>query len=153
MALSPLAEAQGYPRQAVMKKVLLIGGSSALLLLCLLFGGFSAGPTFAAARSGPKQATPTTTPEQTATPEATGTPKATTDVYCQRYQQDLAKRLGVSVSELQNASKAAADDTVDQLVKDGKVTQDQANKIKSRIADHTACKGHEHGQHGMGNDS
>jgi hypothetical protein len=134
-----------------MKKVLFMGGGSALLLLCLLFGAFSAGPTFASARSGPKQATPTTTPEQTGTPGATGTPKATTDVYCQRYQQDLAKRLGVSVSELQKASQAAADDTVDQLVKDGKLTQDQANKIKSRIADHTACKGHEHDHHGMGN--
>ncbi|SRR5579884_17874 len=128
-----------------MKKFLFMGSSSALLLLCLLFGALSAGPALASARSGPKQATPTTTPE------ATGTPKATTDVYCQRYQQDLAKRLGVSVNELQSASKAAADDTVNQLVKDGKMTQDQANKVKSHIADRTACKGHEQGQHNMGN--
>jgi hypothetical protein len=121
-----------------MKKVLLpllIGGGSALLLLCLLFGAFFAGPLFAAA--GPTKTAPTTTPTAT-------TPTATTNRYCQQYQQNLAKRLGVPVSTLQKDSLAAADDTLAQLVKDGKLTQSQANRIKSRIASHIACTGRWH---------
>ncbi len=126
-----------------MKKVLLMGGGSVLLLLCLLFGAFFAGPLFASAQSGPTQVTPTTPPA------ATETPKATKDVYCELYQQDLAKRLGVSVSALQKASLASAEDVLARLVKDGKITQDQANRIKARIESHVACTGHMHGKGGM----
>ena len=123
-----------------MKKVLLIGGGSALLLLCLLFGAFFASPLFASA--GPAKTAPTTTPTAT-TPTAT-TPTATTNRYCQQYQQDLAKRLGVPVSTLQKDSLAASEDVLAQLVKDGKLTQSQANRIRSRIASHIACTGHWH---------
>ena len=97
-----------------MKKILLIGGGSALLLLCILFGAFFAGPLLAAARSG--QTTSASTP-------------AATNPYCQQYLQDLAKRLGVSVSTLQQDKLAAAEDVLAQLVKDGKLTQNQANQI------------------------
>ncbi len=117
-----------------MKKALLIGGGSALLLLCLLFGAFFAGPLFASARSGPTKTAPTSTP----------TPTATTDPYCQQYQQDLAKRLGVPVSTLQKDSLAAAEDVLAQLVKDGKLTQSQANRIRSRMGSHMACTGRWH---------
>ncbi len=119
-----------------MKKVLIIGGGSALLLLCLLLGAFFAGPLFASARSGPTNTAPT--------------PTATPDPYCQQYQQDLAKRLGVPVSTLQKDSLAAGEDVVAQLVKDGKLTQDQANRIRSRMESHMACTGHEHGNWGKG---
>jgi hypothetical protein len=121
-----------------MKKVLLpllIGGGSALLLLCLLFGAFFAGPLFASA--GPTRTAPTPAPTATM-------PTATTNRYCQQYQQDLAKRLGVPVSTLQKNSLAASEDVLAQLVKDGKLTQSQANRIKSRIASHIACTGHWH---------
>src|SRR6266566_8846780 len=109
-----------------MKKILLIGSGSALLLLCILFGAFFAGPLLAAARSG--QTTSASTP-------------AATNPYCQQYLQDLAKRLGVSVSTLQQDKLAAAEDVLAQLVKDGKLTQNQANQIKQRLESHQACTG------------
>ena len=113
-----------------MKKILLIGGGSALLLLCILFGAFFAGPLLAAARSG--QTTSASTP-------------AATNPYCQQYLQDLAKRLGVSVSTLQQDKLAAAEDVLAQLVKDGKLTQNQANQIKQRLESHKACSGNGRG--------
>ena len=119
-----------------MKKVLLIGGGSALLLLCLLFGAFFVGPLFASAQNGPTNIAPT--------------PTATPNPYCQQYQQDLAKRLGVPVSTLQKDQLAAAEDELVRLVKDGKLTQNQANRIRSRLESHVACTGHEHGNWGKG---
>ena len=121
-----------------MKKALLpllMGGGSALLLLCLLFGAFFAGPLFASA--GPTKTAPTPAPTAT-------TPTATTNRYCQQYQQDLAKRLGVSVSTLQKDRLAAAEDVLAQLVKDGKLTQSQANRIRSRMESRKPCTGHWH---------
>ncbi len=109
-----------------MKKILLIGGGSALLLLCILFGAFFAGPLLASARSGQASATPTPTG---------------TNQYCQQYLQDLANRLGVSVSTLQKDKLAAAEDVLAQLVKDGKLTQNQANQIKQRLESNKACTG------------
>src|SRR6266536_703300 len=118
-----------------MKKILLIGGGSALLLLCILFGAFFAGPLLASARGGQTSATPT--------------PSAT-NPYCQQYLQDLANRLGVSVSTLQQDKLAAAEDVLAQLVKDGKLTQNQANQIKQRLASHQACSGNGRGLWGHG---
>src|SRR5215467_2319818 len=104
-----------------MKKILYIGGGSALLLLCILFGAFFAGPLLASALGG-----------HTTTATAASTPTAT-NPYCQQYLQDLAKRLGVSVSTLQQDKLASAEDVLAQLVKDGKITQNQANQIKQRL--------------------
>ena len=120
-----------------MKKILLIGGGSTLLLLCVLFGAFFAGPLLASARSGQTTATAASTP-------------ATTNPYCQQYLQDLAKRLGVSVSTLQQDKLASAEDVIAQLVKDGKLTQNQANQIKQRLQSHQACTGKGRGLWGRG---
>jgi polyhydroxyalkanoate synthesis regulator phasin len=120
-----------------MKKILLIGGGSALLLLCVLFGAFFAGPLLASARSGQTAATAASTP-------------ATTNPYCQQYLQDLANRLGVSVSMLQQDKLASAEDVIAQLVKDGKLTQNQANQIKQRLQSHQACTGKGKGFWGRG---
>lgn len=116
-----------------MKKILYIGGGSALLLLCILFGAFFAGPLLASALGGH-----TTT---------ASTPTAT-NPYCQQYLQDLAKRLGVPVSTLQQDKLAAAEDVLAQLVKDGKITQNQANQIKQRLESHQACSGNGKGLFG-----
>ncbi len=116
-----------------MKKILFIGGGSALLLLAILFGAFFAGPLFASARGSQTSATST----------STGTPAAT-NPYCEQYLQDLAKRLGVSVSTLQQDKLAAAEDVLAQLVKDGKLTQKQADQIKQRLESHQACTGNGH---------
>src|SRR6516164_7968000 len=118
-----------------MKKILMIGGGSTLLLLCIAFGAFFAGPLLASARSG-----------QTTTPAAS-TPTAT-NPYCQQYLQDLAKRLGVPVSTLQQDKLASAEDVLAQLVKDGKITQNQANQIKQRLESHQACSGNGQGLFG-----
>ena len=120
-----------------MKKILLIGGGSALLLLCILFGAFFAGPLIASARSGQSTATAASTP-------------TTTNPYCQQYLQDLANHLGVSVSTLQQDKLASADDVIAQLVKDGKLTQNQANQLKQRLASHQACTGKGKGLWGRG---
>lgn len=70
----------------------------------------------------------------TATP-APANPQATPSApnYCQQYMQSLAQHLGVSVDRLTQASKDAAKDMIDQAVKDGRLTQDQANTAKQRI--------------------
>ncbi len=115
----------------------MIGGGSALLLLCIAFGAFFAGPLLASARSGQTTATAASTP-------------TTTNPYCQQYLQDLAKRLGVSVSTLQQDKLGAAEDVLAQLVKDGKLTQNQANQIKQRLQSHQACTGKGKGLWGRG---
>lgn len=104
-----------------MKKLLLIGGGAALLLLSIVFGALFAWPLFAAAS--------TNTP-------AAGTPTATKNQYCDLFEQSLAKRLGVSVTTLQQDRQGAFGDVLAQLVKDGKITQAQADQIKQRLASH-----------------
>lgn len=111
-----------------MKKILLIGGGSALLLLCVLFGAIFAGPLLASAQSGQTSASAASTP-------------TATNPYCQQYLQDLANRLGVSVSTLQQDKLGAAEEVLAQEVKDGKLTQDEANKIQQRLDSHKACSG------------
>jgi AraC-like DNA-binding protein len=110
-----------------MKKPFLIMGGSALLLVSLLVGGvFAVHSAFA----------------QSSTAVATPTPTSKTATnYCNLYQQDLAKRLGVSVSTLQSDRKGAFEDTLAQKVKDGKLTQAQADKIKQRVEAKQACTG------------
>jgi polyhydroxyalkanoate synthesis regulator phasin len=120
-----------------MKKILLIGGVSVLLLLCILFGAFFAGPLLASARGGQTSATATSTP--------TGT-----NPYCQQYLQALANRLRVSVNTLQQDKLGAAEDVLAQLVKDGKLTRNQANQIKQRLESHKACSGNGRGLWGRG---
>src|ERR1700724_3305706 len=110
-----------------MKKLLLIGGGSLLLLVTIGFGAFFAGPLLASANSN-------TTASSTA-----GTP--TTNPYCEQYLQALAKRLNVSVTTLQQDKLGARTDVLNQMVKDGKLTQAQATAIEQRLQSHQACTG------------
>ena len=48
----------------------------------------------------------------------------------------LAQALGISVDELQAAKQAAQDAALDQAVADGRITQEQADRIKARRALH-----------------
>src|SRR5262245_60823741 len=63
---------------------------------------------------------------------------ATTDTTPQTEQAaflaDAAGRLGVRPSELENALEQAALDRVDAAVKDGRLTQSEAEAIKARIS-------------------
>jgi AraC-like DNA-binding protein len=52
----------------------------------------------------------------------------------QAFIDDVAKRLNVSPTALNNALKGAYQDQLNQAVKSGKLTQAQANRIKQRIA-------------------
>jgi polyhydroxyalkanoate synthesis regulator phasin len=50
----------------------------------------------------------------------------------QAYLDDVAKRLNVTPQQLQDALTGARDDQLDQAVKDGKLTQQQADAIKQK---------------------
>ncbi len=112
-----------------MKKLLLIAGCSLLLVLAILFGGLVAAPLLASAHTSSSNTT-TSTSATTAT-----------NPYCQQYLQDLAQRLGVSVNTLQSDRLAATQDVLNQMVKDGKLTQKEANAIIQRLQSHQACTG------------
>lgn len=112
-----------------MKKIFWIVGGSVFLVGAIMFGAFFAGPMLASAHTGQ----PTTA--------ATSTPTTATNAYCEQYLQDLAKRLGVSVSTLQQDKLSAREDVLAQMVKDGKLTQSQATAIEQRLQSHQACTG------------
>jgi polyhydroxyalkanoate synthesis regulator phasin len=112
-----------------MKKNYLIVGGSVFLVGAILFGAFFAGPMLASAHTGQS------------TTAATSTPTTATNTYCEQYLQDLAKRLGVSVSALQQDKLSAREDVLAQMVKDGKLTQSQATAIEQRLQSHQACAG------------
>lgn len=112
-----------------MKKIFWIVGGSVFLVGAILLGAFFAGPMLASAQTNQ----PTTS--------AAGTPTASTNTYCEQYLQDLAKRLGVSVSTLQQDKLSAREDVLAQMVKDGKLTQSQATAIQQRLSSHQACTG------------
>jgi hypothetical protein len=115
--------------RAMKKKILLIGGGSALLFLCMLFGAFFAGPLLASAHS-------ITTTSSAATTASTP---------CQQYQQNLANSLHVSTSTLHQDQVAAREAVVAQEVKDGQLTQAQANTIDKRLESNQACSGKHQG--------
>ncbi len=107
-----------------MKKIFWVIGGSILLVGAIMFGSYFAGPLLASAHTGqPNAGTPTPNP------------------YCQQYLQDLAKRLGVPASKLQQDSMTAGQDVLAQMVKDGKLTQSQANTIKQKLQSHMGCTG------------
>ena len=108
-----------------MKKrtIFIVGGASTLLLLAILFGAFFAGPLLASANG------------------SQNTSSTATNTYCTQYLQDLANRLNVSVSTLEQDKLAARNDVINQMVKDGKLTQSQATAIEQKLASHQACTG------------
>lgn len=112
------------------RKIFLIGGTVALLTLSIVFGAFFAGPLLASANNSSSNAQ-----------AATASPTATPNKYCEQYYNDLAKRLGVSVSTLRQDQLAAKEDVLAQLVKDGKLTQQQADAIKKRLESRQECTG------------
>jgi polyhydroxyalkanoate synthesis regulator phasin len=95
----------------------------------MVVGAMSAFPMFASAQSNTITATPTSTP--------------TPNPYCEQYLKDLANRLHVSVSTLQQDKLAAMRDVLARMVKDGTLTQKQANAIQQRLQSHQACTGME----------
>ena len=112
-----------------MKKIFWIVGGSVFLVAAILFGAFFAGPLLASAHTGQS------------TTAATSTSTTTTNPYCEQYLQDLAGKLNVSVSTLQQDKLSAREGVLAQMVKDGKLTQSQATAIQQRLQSHQACTG------------
>ncbi|HLG78354.1 MAG TPA: hypothetical protein VFA09_01435 [Ktedonobacteraceae bacterium] len=115
-----------------MKKLLLIGGGTLLLLGAMVAGALFAIPMFASAQSNTSAATTTTSTT------------AATNPYCQEFLQNLANRLHVSVATLESETQAAAKDVIARMVKDGALTQSQANMLEQRMATYQACTGQEY---------
>lgn len=111
------------------KKIFFVIGGATLMLMGLLIGAFFAGPLIASASSGNNQPANTTV-------ATTGT-----NTYCTEYQQNLANELHIPVSTLQQDQKTAIDDTINQMVKDGKLTQSQATTLEARVNAHQDCTG------------
>jgi polyhydroxyalkanoate synthesis regulator phasin len=107
---------------------------AAVLLLGITVGLVFGGPLIASAYSNATGTSATATPTTPTTPAAT-------NPYCEQYLKDLANRLHVSVATLQQAQLGAHEDVLAQLVRDGKLTQNQANAIKQRLASHPGCAG------------
>ncbi len=117
-----------------MKRFLIIGGSSLLLLLGILVGA-----VYGSARTANANAQSTTSTASTSA-VSTSSSSSTATNYCSQFQTDLAKKLGVNNDKLKSAESSAASDTIDQMVKDGKLTQAQADQIKARLGDATNCQ-------------
>jgi hypothetical protein len=88
------------------------------------------GPTAAAPPAAPAaQAAVTETPVPAA---PAGAPGKQQSGYGELLAQNFAARLGVDRAKLDAAFSAAVQDTVDQAVRDGKLTQDQAGKVRTQ---------------------
>ena len=119
-----------------MKRFLIIGGSSLLLLLGILVGAVYGSAHVANANANSTTSTASTSAVSTSSSSAS----SATNAYCSQFQKDFANKLGVSSSKLQSAESGAASDTIDQMVKDGKLTKAQADQIKARLGDATNCQ-------------
>lgn len=102
-----------------MKKLFLMVGI-ALLLFSLLSSICFANPLQASAYSMRNMNSPATNP------------------YCQLYLQAMARQLHISVAELEQKKLAAEEEVLAQLVKDGKLTQKQAEIIRAQMAANAA---------------
>ncbi|MGH3010755.1 MAG: hypothetical protein ACRDMY_02740 [Gaiellaceae bacterium] len=56
-----------------------------------------------------------------------------TDSRASSFLDSVAEHLGISSQELEDATKAAALDQVDQALADGRITEEQADELKTRI--------------------
>jgi hypothetical protein len=79
-----------------------------------------------------------------------GAVAATQDDPEQSILDDAAKRLNVTPKALEDALRAAEDAQLDQAVKDGRLTQEQADRIKERRARNGHVLGGRFGHHGRG---
>jgi hypothetical protein len=74
-------------------------------------------------------------------PAVKPSPNAKASAYCDKFTQHLASDLNTGQSNVQNQIKKAAQQTVDDAVKAGDLTQAQADKIKQGLASNSLCSG------------
>ena len=60
---------------------------------------------------------------------------------CDRFIGHLATDLGKSESDVRNAIKKAAGETIDDAVKAGQITKEQADRLRDRLTSAPACSG------------
>ncbi len=96
-------------------------------------GAATATPTTAASPTTSASPTVSATGSPTTGPSATTTPATTTSTIGNTFWQGLAAKLGISVDTLKAQAVQERKDMIDQAVKDGRLTQDQANQIKQQI--------------------
>ena len=100
-------------------KKIMIGAGSILLVLALAGGlWLMSSPTLVTFAQAPTPTTP-------ATP-------GTWQAYQEAFLNALATRLGTTIDQLKQAYQGAFNDTVDQAVTDGNLTQDQATQMKDK---------------------
>ena len=120
-------------------KILRIGlpvaGAVAVALAAIAVTASAAGVSLGRAGS-PVAATNASTPAATA-PE--GAVKADIAAYCATFTKNFAADLNVSQDAVDAAAKKAAGQTIDQAVSDGKLTADQAAKLKAAIPTGSLC--------------
>ena len=117
---------------------IVIGAVAGLLVLAVI----AAGGLFLAVTRGLAQTPSTTdTPAATQSPSATQAPGAAPQNTVQSYEDfflnAFANRLGVAQDKVKEAFTGAAGDTLDQAVKDGKLTQAQADQLKTDLQNRT----------------
>src|SRR5438270_1632957 len=67
------------------------------------------------------------------TTQQSGTAQQTASDQCTQFRTSLAQHLGVTVDKLQQAFKDTAKEMIDQVVKNGKLTQQQGDNFKQKI--------------------
>ncbi len=112
-----------------MSRYRLFGISGALVLAALVGGTLISAVSAAGAPAAPTAVVPVV-----AAPTATAPTAAAPGEYCQAYRAAFAKALGVSEADLTAAARSAADATIDQAVKDGKLTTAAGDRLKARVA-------------------
>lgn len=94
----------------------------------------------------------TGTPLLAASPSPSPSPGSGTN-YCSRFTGHVASNLGKSQSQVQKAISDAVNQTIQDAVKNGDLTQSQADKIKARLGSSTSsgqCPGGVRGIAGIG---
>jgi ribosomal protein S20 len=104
--------------------------------LALLVGG-AVTATAAASGANPLRAAPLAA----ASPAPSSGAQSQRQASCQAFLNHLASDLGVSQDKLNAALKQSGGQTIDDAVKKGDLTQQQANQIKSKLSEKDACSG------------
>jgi hypothetical protein len=90
---------------------------------------------------GPVAATPPS-------PKPSDSPGSARAQYCQTFVNNFASALGKKPADVQAAAQKALGQTLDQAVKDGKLTQAQADQMKQKAASGSLCSGIPRGRPG-----
>src|SRR5215212_1771095 len=109
----------------------LVGFLSCVGLLAVVFLGLSQASAAPPAQTNPPGAANSTTQNGTASSADPANPKADAQHYADLLVQNFAGQLGVDQAKVNSAFTAAVNATVDQAVQDGKLTADQADKVKT----------------------